>query len=101
MSYKTVYICDKCGAESEDKMFLASITGKVTFTHTKDYGPAIFESPRLEVCRPCLLKLGIELPEPGANWGQRRDAVVKEPSATEKFLEATKDLIQNLIDERA
>jgi hypothetical protein len=63
MSIKTIYICDKCGAEqfSEEQFWTVGLWAACSATRTTAYPNEYVADKRVHVCRPCLESFGIHV----------------------------------------
>lgn len=88
MAQKTIYTCDKCGAEQETPVQFWTL--QVTARTALDEYESSVSGLRIEVCRECLEKYGI--------YSKQKQKPKQTPEENKVTIESLiKDLIKNAV----
>ena len=89
MSQKTIYTCDRCGAETEDEDRMCEVAVSGGFKRVPSYSHSAFDylriRQRIELCEDCFRGMGVADPLPA-------------PQAAEPKAVTIEDLIHEIVE---
>lgn len=90
MSVRTIYKCDKCGAEQStaDQFWVVGVIAHVRNGSINTYSPFVSQDHKMEVCRKCLESFGIHVQHRGP-----KAPMPKPPTLEDLIIQLVQDTI--------